>query len=574
MASYPNVNAANKYARDVVAGRILACKEVRQACQRHLDDLTASKARTFPYRFDRDAAERVCVFIQLLPHTKGKWARSRERIKLEPWQKFIFCCIYGWLKKKTGMRRFVEAYCEVPRKSGKSVIAAGVGNYMFAADGEYGAEVYCGATTEKQAWEVFRPAKIMLQKTPELVSMAGIEIMAKNLSIAEDGSRFEPVIGDPGDGSSPSCALVDEFHEHDTPALYETMLTGMGAREQPLMFIITTAGFNLAGPCYDKRRQAQQMLEGSVPNAELFAIIFTIDDGDDWKDPAVLRKANPNFGVSVGEEFLLKAQQDAIRYPSRQNGFLTKHLNVWVSARTAWLNMASWQAGGDKELTLEQFEGQPCWVGLDLASKTDIAAIALLFRDEIEDAQGRVTTRWTSFVRSYLPEGAIERASNNRAAYESWVNSGDLITTDGEELDFDVIRGDLLDLSSRFEIREIAYDPWRATQLAHQLMKDGAEIIEYRNTVQNMSPPMREMEAAITGSRWRHPCDPVLTWMASNVVAKEDAKENIYPRKERPENKIDGIVAILMALGRAVHEEGVEKADLDGFVDNPIMVGI
>ncbi|SDO29506.1 Phage terminase-like protein, large subunit, contains N-terminal HTH domain [Halomonas shengliensis] len=564
MASYPNVNSANKYARDVVGGRIVACKWVKLACKRHLDDLKAAKARSFPYRFDRDTAERVCDFIQLLPHTKGKWARERRLIILEPWQRFLFAALFGWLHKKTGQRRYREAYIEVPRKNGKSVIAAGVANYMLAADGEYGAEVYCGATTEKQAWEVFRPAKLMLTKSPALISAAGIEVMAKNISIPEDGSRLEPLIGNPGDGSSPSCALVDEFHEHQTPDLYDTMLTGMGARDQPLMFIITTAGFNLAGPCYDKRRQAQQMLDGSVPNPELFAAIYTIDEGDDWQDSSTLRKANPNFGVSVSEEFLLKAQRDAVRYPSRQNSFLTKHLNLWVSARTAWLNMADWHSAGDEALALEHFEGKPCWIGVDLASKTDIAAIALLFRDEIEAGK----TRWTAFVRSYLPEGAIERASNNRAAYESWINSGDLITTDGEELDFDIIRDDLMDLSGRFEIEEIAYDPWRATQLAHQLMKDGAEIVEYRNTVQNMSPPMREMEAAITAGRWRHACDPVLTWMASNVVAKVDAKENIYPRKERSENKIDGIIAILMALGRAVLADGPQDDDLSDHLEN------
>ncbi|GHB30545.1 terminase large subunit [Salinicola rhizosphaerae] len=561
MASYPNVNAANKYARDVVAGRIPACKEVQQACQRHLDDLKASKGRAFRYRFDKDAAENVCVFIQLMPHTKGRWARERKLVELEPWQKFLFCVIYGWLRKKSGLRRFTEAYVEVGRKNGKSVIAAGVANFMLCADGEYGAEVYCGATTEKQAWEVFRPARLMLQKSPALISAAGIEIMARNISIPEDGSRLEPLIGDPGDGSSPSCALVDEYHEHQTPNLYDTMSTGMGARDQPLMFIITTAGFNISGPCYDKRRQVQQMLDGALPNDELFGIIYTIDQGDDWQDPTVLRKANPNFGVSVSEEFLLKAQRDAVRYPSRQNSFLTKHLDIWVSARTAWLNMADWHAAGDDSLTIDQFEGQACWMGVDLASKTDIAAIALLFRDEIEDKNGRLKTRWTAFVRSYLPEGAIERASNNRAAYESWVNSGDLIVTDGEELDFDVIREDIKDLAGRFQINEIAYDPWRATQLAHQLMSDGADIVEYRNTVQNMSPAMREMEAAITGGRWRHSCDPVLTWMASNVVAKADAKDNIYPRKEKPENKIDGPIAILMALGRAVLTENDEPEE-------------
>lgn len=548
MASYPNVNAANKYARDVVSGRIDACKEVKQACKRHLDDLKKSETRAFKYKFCRDTAEKVCEFVQLLPHTKGKWARERERIKLEPWQKFIFSCVFGWVHKKTGYRRFTEAYCEIPRKNGKSVIAAGVGLYMLCADGEFGAEVYCGATTEKQAWEVFRPAKLMLEKTPELTSFAGIEIMAKNISIPADGSRFEPLIGNPGDGSSPSCAIIDEFHEHDTPDQYETMLTGMGAREQALMFIITTSGFNLAGPCYDKRRQVQQMLDGVMPNEEVFGIIYGIDVGDDWQDPAVLKKANPNFGVSVGADYLLKQQRDAIRYPSRTNAFLTKHLNVWVSARSTWLNMADWHKCGDIQLQLEQFYGKSCWLAVDLASKTDICSLGFLFKDTLESGR----TRWTYFTRSYLPEGALQRAGNNRAAYETWVNSGHLTLMDGDEIDFNQIREDIKDLAAVLDITELPYDPWRATQLAHQLMSDGANVVEFRNTVQNMSPAMREWEAAITSGRFRHNADPVLTWMASNVVAKVDAKDNLYPRKERAENKIDGIIAGLMAMGRAV----------------------
>lgn len=548
MASYPNVNAANKYARDVVSGRIDAGKEVKQACKRHLDDLKKSETRAFKYKFCRDTAEQVCEFVQLLPHTKGKWARERERIKLEPWQKFIFSCVFGWLHKKTGYRRFTEAYCEIPRKNGKSVIAAGVGLYMLCADGEFGAEVYCGATTEKQAWEVFRPAKLMLEKTPDLTNFAGIEIMAKNISIPADGSRFEPLIGNPGDGSSPSCAIIDEFHEHDAPDQYETMLTGMGAREQALMFIITTSGFNLAGPCYDKRRQVQQMLDGVMPNEEMFGIIYGIDVGDDWQDPAVLKKANPNFGVSVGADYLLKQQRDAIRYPSRTNAFLTKHLNVWVSARSTWLNMADWHKCGDIQLQLEQFYGKSCWLAVDLASKTDICSLGFLFKDTLESGR----TRWTYFTRSYLPEGALQRAGNNRAAYETWVNSGHLTLMDGDEIDFNQIREDIKDLAAVLDITELPYDPWRATQLAHQLMSDGANVVEFRNTVQNMSPAMREWEAAITSGRFRHNADPVLTWMASNVVAKVDAKDNLYPRKERAENKIDGIIAGLMAMGRAV----------------------
>ncbi|HFV5730883.1 TPA: terminase large subunit, partial [Escherichia coli] len=289
--SYPNVNAANQYARDVVRGKIVACQFVIQACQRHLDDLMAEKSKSFRYRFDKDLAERAAKFIQLLPHTKGEWAFKRMPITLEPWQLFVICCAFGWVNKGSRLRRFREVYTEIPRKNGKSAISAGVALYCFACDNEFGAEVYSGATTEKQAWEVFRPARLMCKRTPMLTEAFGIEVNASNMNRPEDGARFEPLIGNPGDGSSPHCAVVDEYHEHATDALYTTMLTGMGARRQPLMWAITTAGYNIEGPCYDKRREVIEMLNGSVPNDELFGIIYTVDEGDDWTDPQVLEKA-------------------------------------------------------------------------------------------------------------------------------------------------------------------------------------------------------------------------------------------------------------------------------------------
>ncbi|EHP7038824.1 phage GP46 family protein [Escherichia coli] len=277
--SYPNVNAANQYARDVVRGKIVACQFVIQACQRHLDDLMAEKSKSFRYRFDKDLAERAAKFIQLLPHTKGEWAFKRMPITLEPWQLFVICCAFGWVNKGSRLRRFREVYTEIPRKNGKSAISAGVALYCFACDNEFGAEVYSGATTEKQAWEVFRPARLMCKRTPMLTEAFGIEVNASNMNRPEDGARFEPLIGNPGDGSSPHCAVVDEYHEHATDALYTTMLTGMGARRQPLMWAITTAGYNIEGPCYDKRREVIEMLNGSVRGYIRECLQWMIDDG-------------------------------------------------------------------------------------------------------------------------------------------------------------------------------------------------------------------------------------------------------------------------------------------------------
>ncbi|WP_268967733.1 terminase large subunit domain-containing protein [Zooshikella ganghwensis] len=261
---------ALQYIDAVLAGDIPACTYIKQACQRHLDDLAKVKEPDYPYYFDDAKADRICKFIQLLPHTKGKWVAKRELITLELWQCFAFAIPFGWLRKKNNARRYREVYCEVPRKNGKSIIAAGTGLYCFAMDNEYGAEVYSGATSEKQAWEVFRPAKAMVINTPDLKESAQINVNAKNMNRLLDGGRFEPVIGNPGDGASPSCALIDEYHEHKTSDLYDTMRSGMGAREQPLLFVITTAGSNIAGPCYEKRQEVINVLNGVVPNEELW----------------------------------------------------------------------------------------------------------------------------------------------------------------------------------------------------------------------------------------------------------------------------------------------------------------
>lgn len=561
----PHVVKANKYARDVVAGKVPACKWVRLACARHLDDIEASKLKSFPYKFDAVDAERVCVFLEMLPHTKGKWAREKELIKLEAWQCFIFAVMFGWKRKKNGRRRFRKAYVKVPRKNGKSLIAAGAGLYMFAADGEFGAEVYAGATTEAQAWEVFRPAKQMIDRTPELMELIGAESWAKSLVIPDDGSRFEPVIGKPGDGSSPSLAIVDEYHEHDTSDLVDTMETGMGARDQPLTLIITTAGYNIAGPCYEQELEAQKILQklDGFEDEELFAIMYGIDDGDDPFDPASLYKANPNIGVSVDIDYLLAAQRGAKQSASKQTRFLTKHLNKWCSAKTAWLSLDAWEACADRTLRPEQFIGADCWVALDLASTSDICAVPLLFRKKIDGKD-----HYYLFGSYFLPELEIENNPKNSNAYKKWVIEGFLEQHEGAEIDYELIREHVEEMLSKYQPREVTFDPWKASHLAQQIMKAGAEVVEFRQIVANMSLPMKELESAVKAGRLHHDGNPVLTWMVSNVVAKLDKKDNIYPNKEKPENKIDGVVAAIMAIGRAMADE--PSLDLDGFLSNPI----
>lgn len=556
--SYPNVNAANQYARDVVRGKVKACQYVINACQRHVDDLAIEKSKKFRYRFDKDAAEKVARFIQLLPHTKGEWAFKRMPITLEPWQLFIICCAFGWLQKGTRLRRFREVYTEIPRKNGKSAISAGVALFCFTCDDEFGAEVYSGATTEKQAWEVFRPARLMCKRTPMLTEAFGIEVNAKNMSIPDDGSRFEPLIGNPGDGQSPHCAIVDEYHEHDTDAFYTTMRTGMGARRQPLMWAITTAGYNIEGPCYDKRREVIEMLNGTVPNEELFGIIYTIDDGDDWTSPAVLEKANPNMGVSIYRDFLLSQQRSAMNNPRQAGIFKTKHLNVWTAAKVAFFNLVSWQRCEDETLTLEQFEGQPCILGFDMARKLDMNSMVRLFYREIDDKRHY----YCISPKFYVPYDTVystERNEDRRTAerFQKWVEMGLLTVTDGAEVDYRYILEDAKTANQQNPVESSPIDPFGATGISHDLADESMTPITIIQNYTNMSDPMKELEAAIESGRFHHDGNPILTWCISNVVGKNIPGNDdvVKPIKEQNENKIDGAVALIMTIGRAMLNE-------------------
>lgn len=543
---YPHVNKANQYCRDVVSGKIDACLYVRQACRRHLTDLEKSKAKTYRWAFDRVKAEEVCEFIEQQVHVKGKWAG--EFIRLEPWQCFIESCIFGWVDKKTGFRQFTEAFVLVPRKNGKSVLAAGTGNYMFLADGEAGAEVYSGATSEKQAWEVFRPAKQMIEKTPGFKNFFGVDPFAKSMFHAESASRFEPVIGKPGDGSSPYCAIIDEYHEHDTSDLFDTMQTGMGARDQALMFTISTAGTNKAGPCGVYFDQCVKILAGSIQNDRVFCVMYGIDEDDDWTDLKNWKKANPNYGVSISEEYLIQQLETAKQNPSKQNIIRCKHLNQWLTVDTAWMDMLKLAKCKDLSLVLESMTGKRCILALDLASKIDIAALNILFFDDKEF--------WT-FGKYYSCRATVEKPENQH--YQTWEIEERLTVHEGERIDFNLIEEDVKELYKQFEAEAVSYDPFQAHQLSSNLAAEGLTVIEVRATVPSFSEPMKETEAAIKTGEFHYDGCPILTWMFGNVVAHYDKKENIYPNKTRNENKIDGVVALIMNMNTATRLKAAPK---------------
>lgn len=559
-----HVEIGNRYARDVVSGKIAANKWVRLACKRHLEDLKRQRSREFDYRFDPAAAERVCRFVELMPHTKGEWALRGETLIMSPWQVFLTICIFGWKNKVDGFRRFRRVLLLVPRKNGKSAWAAAIGLYMLTADGEAGAEVYSGATTEKQAWEVFRPARTMAMKTPQFREHYGVQVNAKSVFVLTNESRFEPVIGKPGDGASPTLAIVDEYHEHDTDDLVTTMETGMGARNQPLTLVITTAGSDISSPCYAMVIEGRRMLEGIVEDHQLLAVMYGIDPTDDWTDAASLEKANPNIGVSVSREFLLAQQRRAINNARHVSRFKTKHLDEWVNAKTAYFNVQRWQESEVEGLSLEDFKGQPCRLGMDLASKVDIAALELTFKLSECDCPRAAALieagfEYARFGKYYLPEKTVEAGENEH--YQAWQRAGLIIQTDGEAIDYIVIRDDIFGIRDAFQLEEIAFDPDQARMMVSELRAEGITCTEVTATMKNFSEPMKEMEAMTRKRAIAHDGDEIFTWMLSNVVTKENHRDQVYPRKEVPENKIDGVVAHIMVLGRwmiGVEEDGGE----------------
>lgn len=554
---------ARKYAEDVTKGRIPSCKSILLQAKRHLGDLKQQRNKAFPYRFDAEKAARACRFIERLPHSKGKWARSRETLRLEPWQVWILACTFGWVHKagdRAGTRRYRVLFVVVPRKNGKSALSAGVGLYMLCADGEFGAEVYSGATNEKQAWEVFGPARLMASRTPALLRKFGVEVNAKNLMRVDDASKFETIIGDPGDGQSPSCSIHDEYHEHTDDGQVDTMQTGMGARDQPLQVLITTAGDNLAGPCYARIQEEREKLAGIGHNGgppledETFFVEYTIDEGDDWKSEAALRKANPNFDVSVSGDFLRARQRDAIATPRKAGVFKTKHLNLWVAAKAAFFDIEAWRRCRDDAIpmravdamTLERLLGRRCIASLDLASKVDIAALELLF-----PPIGAKATAEDPYVRIgfyFLPSETVQKV----AAYQGWDAQDLLNVTDGEIIDYDEILEVLREVRRAFQLEQVAYDPHQATMMVTTMVKEGFPVLEYRPIVLNFSEPMKELDALTRAGTIAHGGCPVMEWEMNNVVATLDAKDNVYPRKPRDEAKIDNPVALIAALGVAM----------------------
>ena len=540
------------YMDAVESGTIPACREVKQAVARQRRDLAREDS---PWWFDEEKADRVVRFVELLPHVKGRQFVGKN-LKMEPWQCFILCVVFGWVDIDD-IRRFKAVYIEVPRKNAKSTLTSAIGLYLLVADDEPGAEVYSAATGVEQAKIVFGSAKQMVDKTQAFrdnfgAATYGGAMQAGSIVVMDTASSFRPLARDSGgnlDGLNVHGGLIDELHAHKTRDIYDVIETGTGARQQPLIWAITTAGSNRAGICYEQRGYVKRILNKTVDDDRYFGIIYTIDKGyddipdDDWTQRSSWMKANPNWGISVEPDDMERLASKAISTSSAQNNFLTKRLNVWVNAGEAWMNMIKFEKCV-RAIDWDDMKGYPLWIALDLASRVDIAAINYTW---LKDGQ------YWSKSRYYIPQDTVEEETN--ASYSGWTIDEYLIETQGGKTDFSLIEKQLLEDFDTFSVQGIAYDPYQAQYLVNNLSDSHIDMIEYRQTVANMSEPMKQWEGFVNDGKFFYDGNPVTTWMVANVVCRIDEKDNVYPRKELRENKIDGAVAQIMTLGLMLTEE-------------------
>lgn len=545
----PSERPWHRYARDVVRGKIVAGELVRLACQRHLDDLDrwGQEPSAEPYWFDDDAVEHFVAFASLLRHSKGRWAG--EPVVFLPWQLFSLGSLFGW-KHADGRRRFALAYNQLARKNGKSTEAAVVGAFLFLEDGEPGAEVYTAATKLDQAKIIHDEAVRMFKASEFTEADEGVRIVRKNISHLPSQSKYEPLGADAGtlDGLNVHAALADEVHAWPSRKLWDVLDTATGAREQPLMFAITTAGSDPLSFCGELRDYAEKVLRAVVDDPSCFAYVAELDEGDDWRDPDVWVKANPSLGELVTHEYLARKVRRAQIVVSEQNTVRRLHLDQWTRSHTRFIDLDRWDACAGDQMPAEieaANEGRRGWVGLDLSSRTDLTAAAIVFEPEEEDAPYPVVMRF------WVPKAQVEEVDKLGVDYASWARDGVLSLVPGEVIDYGWIKAELAVLRERFNLGVLGYDPWSAQQVANDLEADGWTPISIRQGYFSISEPTKALEVATLQGRLAHGGHPVLRWNIDNLEVDTDPAANLKPRKpdhRMSHRKIDGAVALIMAL--------------------------
>lgn len=529
----------DKYISDVNTGKVIACKYVKLSIQRHLNDLKRSDVN-----FSEDAANKFLRFSALCKYTKGELASQGKHIEFTPQQVFRYWLLFGW--QKNGYRRFRKVYFEVARKNGKSEEAAVVCAYLLLVDKEYGAEIYTAATKHEQAKIVFLAAKEMIKKMTsdskrlkELVSISSL-----NVAVLETFSKLEPLSSrsEKQDGLNPHGAIVDEYHAHPNSDLLEVIQTGMGSRKQPLLFIITTAGFEKQFPCYaEERKTATEILQGIKEDDTFFSVIYTLDDEDDWKDETTWVKANPNIGITPTWEFMRSQFVQAINQGvTKEVQFKTKNLNIWTDSSMAWVSDEKWMIGGGE---LPNLKGRECYAGLDLASVSDMNAFVLLFPPTKDNEMAYVLPFF------WIPKNTIERKSEI-GNYKQWLRGGFIREAGEDVVNQNIIIRDILEIAKDYQIKSFAFDRFLAYNgVIQDLQSNELNAFEFGQGYRSMSQPTKELEALILSGKLTHGGNPVLRWQAGNIEISIDPADNIKMDKGKSREKIDGMVALVMALG-------------------------
>lgn len=569
---------AQQYIDDVLAGRQVVGRYARLAVERHVKDLERVGQPDFPYYFDEAQAQRAITFASQLEHTKGEWADARKHdthIRLEPFQQFRFWCVFGW-RRTDGYRRFTKVYIEEARKNGKTTEAAVVANYCFLADRprEVGPEVYFVATKKDQAKICFSEAERQIARNRILKSKTRYYRQNSTVVVPGEASKLQPIgqDSDTEDGLNPHCVIIDEYHAHPTNALISVMQSGMGSRRQPLLWIITTAGFNINSPCYQEERTlAVQTLERTldVVPEYFWCIIYSLDDEDDWTDENVWIKANPCLGVSLSWKYLRDRVGEALVSPAKQNDVKTKNFNIWCQSETRWILDDVWMlccTYNEKKNPIPVPEsdlvGRQCFIGLDLSSSIDITAEVLYFPPKAPGEKGIIIPRF------FIPEeGLLERERRDLVPYTYWVERGLIYTTPGNVVDYDFIEDQIKLDAEKFDVQEIDYDPWKAQEIVNHLTDIGFTMVPIFQRYSSMAGLTDTFEKKVFGCALDHGGNPILRWMMSCTEVKSDRQGNVMPMKPRRESsgkRIDGIVASIMAVGRAsIVSDGASSAYAD-----------
>lgn len=550
------MDPVTRYAVDVLEGRVVAGKWQRLACKRHVDDIARQNLDDFPYRFEIDRAQRVFDFFGYLVFTGGDRSIVGKQIALQPFQIFLLGSVFGWVHKVTGYRRYKKAYIQLGRKNGKSLLVSGIGLYMLMADDWWSSQVYATATKKDQAKIVWSEAVKMVKASPHLRKRLPVRKSTGEILFEDRDSYFKPLSRDTSslDGFNPHCGIVDEFHQHSTNEMVKLLDDGTVQQTQPLIVIITTAGFDLNSPCVKEYNYCTKMLEGAVANDEYFVFITQLDENDEPFNERNWIKANP---LVASTENGMAALRRLAREAKDKGGddlrdFLTKSLNLWVDMKKdGYMPMGKWLACGVPKICPLILQNRECYVGVDLSAKIDLTSIAFEF--PLDDGY------YALKCHSFMPEDTIaQRRKTDKAPYDDWVRNGHITPTPGAVVDYRYIM-DYIERTAEengWIVKEIDFDPHNSTQFATEMHDDrGFEMVEIAQRITMLNEPTKNFREAVFQGKVIHENDPVVNWAMANAITRKDRVGNIALDKERAIERIDPVAAIINAHVRAMISE-------------------